>query len=47
MATRLTREHGGGEHARQRAMTEARAPYEHDQDQDDTDTAPGTERTTG
>jgi hypothetical protein len=49
MAARLAREHGGGERAWQRAMTEARAQYEreHGQDQDDADTEPGSERTAG
>ncbi|MEV0695833.1 hypothetical protein [Streptomyces sp. NPDC050388] len=35
MAARLAREHGGGERGWQRAVTEARALYEHGQDQDD------------
>ncbi|MDU0305071.1 MULTISPECIES: hypothetical protein [unclassified Streptomyces] len=49
MAARLAREHGGGERAWQRAMTEARAQYEreHGQDQDDANTEPGSERTAG
>ncbi|MBD0419323.1 hypothetical protein H0H10_09120 [Streptomyces sp. TRM S81-3] len=43
MAARLAREHGGGERSWQRALTEARAQYEHSQDQnaeDDADSAP-------
>jgi len=32
MAARLAREHGGGERGWQRAVTEARALYEHSQD---------------
>jgi hypothetical protein len=39
MATRLAREHGGGERSWQRAVTEARTLYEHGQDQDDAETA--------
>ncbi|MFC9785931.1 hypothetical protein ACFVJ6_34605 [Streptomyces rochei] len=39
MAARLAREHGGGERSWQRAVTEARALYEHRQDQDDKGTA--------
>ncbi|MBD0420262.1 hypothetical protein H0H10_14065 [Streptomyces sp. TRM S81-3] len=39
MAARLAREHGGGERSWQRAMTEARAQYEHSQDQDRGDDA--------
>lgn len=33
MAAQLAREHGGGERSQQRAVAEARALYEHDQDQ--------------
>ncbi|MEV5546488.1 hypothetical protein AB0L35_10180 [Streptomyces sp. NPDC052309] len=43
LAARLARKHGGGERSWQRAMTEARALYEHRQDQnaeEDADTAP-------
>jgi hypothetical protein len=40
MAAQLAREYGGHERGWQRAVTEARAVYEHDQDQDETGPAP-------
>ncbi|GAA2558475.1 hypothetical protein GCM10010423_70480 [Streptomyces levis] len=40
MATQLAREHGGGERAWQRAMTEARALYDQEQAQEQAEPAP-------